>query len=475
MKQEDFDKSVRQKLLSMQEAPASHAEIDQVVKSIRKVSVVHKWYHSVAFKTMSALTSIAIVSFIIYNQIQHKIFVPDQKENKIIHADDRPEGSKQPQSNSNLESKNDIKPMENDIDKSIANSVSKNADINIPNDVSKKISSFGIAEKRNKNILKLEHSDISKHPSYQIKSTSIELNSGIVSTLSSDIEKVNDGDKTLQQKNLFNINETNIDDEVSNTKRVVSKIGESILTPKEEQINSALSATDISQQRKHLNITELPTNNKQKINYSNLFKTPLITIVPASTQKSFKIGMSAGINDKGFNTKLMSEFKLLKRLSILSGLGLSSQNHVRYKTTTDFFDRTKLGFFTHFAIMNFSDIEDIKIKSYTISCPLMLRYYHPLWRNFELFGSVGGQVNLNRINHITFENATDDQIQVVPNRAQNSFYWSGFSEIGLSSTYKKYHIQLSGAINVSKETLIHSDHHYLEYLPEIRLYIFRSF
>jgi hypothetical protein len=450
MKHENFDKSVRKKLLSMPVQPTTTAELQRVLKAIGNVKTTPKWYHSSAAIGFFALCGLALLTFFIYTLSENILSSPKNKElgrnntsvSKSLPKADKLELAKattllHSPAASNASKNNGVNPTENETE---SNLLSKNN--------SKEPQAF--IKKSHKPLL-LSKKDESPDFSIPNHSSSEPAFDPIT--------------ERQENRHLTHIMAEGDKAHPNDLKNITKPIPVDNASMDHLQSNEERETYDVH----FLSILSPTLFNNRKL---SVLHQP--AILPGPDNVKWRLGLKGSMRDNIFSAGVVGEYMIKNRWSLLTGAGLSNPQPETYPSPVTFYNQRNVDFFDFYGIRRVADVNEISINSYAWNIPLLARYYLPVVKEVQIFGSIGAQVQRNKIHHMFYKNAFEHKIWVTPNRSKNDLICKGIAEVGVSATYKKYQFQLSGGILGHRENSGRKDH-FIEIQPEIRMYLLRAF
>ncbi|MFZ1458087.1 MAG: outer membrane beta-barrel protein [Saprospiraceae bacterium] len=474
MRKEDFDKAVKNKLLSIKESAISADEVQNILNVINQIPTTVRWYQTMSFKVFSLgfIAVILIGGYFLLQKSGH-FTKPDllsdvKVKSEIVTQPIHPK--KQDQSlhlseSQNVPSKLEILPSNNDINhleksnKIATPTVKTTLQSTIRDNIGSTHNYFNENEKNNevfasRNVLKTGIN--TQEPTQQIEQTNplnlhhSESNSGNIKGVqnTSDASEGIASIENPEHKGENGQQDTQVQED---TKILVSAI-------------TSLSAKPL--------MLHIPQRG---------FDLLTKQITPSSKNQKWAIGITGALGDRpNYVAGLFAEYHLNERWTVISGIDYVMIGGRSYYNPVAYIYRTGLDFYNTYRVNSIPDLYNIRIKENYISVPLTARYYQPIWRGYSAFAGVGIRYQLLNIQEVSYtlsSSGAGDAIEKTyirsADQAQHRLL-APSAELGFSASFGRYKFQASGLIRTEPdgENKLHPGH---EPKPEMRVYFSRKF
>jgi hypothetical protein len=474
MRKEDFDKSVKNKLLSIKEDAITAIEVQNVLNVINHKPVTVRWYQKNLFKifSLSLMAALVVGGYFIIQKSGHFTKNDPLNDVKVITKKiTQPLLSKNEGHSSNLSanrneaSKHEIQPTDNGInhlEKSIKKAPTT-AKTSLQSSIREKIgfihNYFNEREGNNevftsRNVLKTE-----------IDTQELTQQNEQINHINLHHSESNPSYKK-GEKNAIDVPDSFVSIENPEHK------GENGQEDTREQEDVKVLVKDITLLSAKPLMLHFPERG---------FDFPTIQIRPSSKNQKWAIGITGAIGDvPNYAAGLFAEYHLNKRWTVISGIDYVMKGGRSYNNPVVYINKTGLDFYNTYSVVFKPDLFNIRIKENYISVPLAARYYQPIWKRYSTFAGVGiryQSLNIQQVSYTLSPSGTGDAIEKTYIRSADQAFHrllSPSAELGFSAAFGRYSFQASGLIRTEPDG--ENKHHPgNEPKPEIRVYFSRKF
>jgi hypothetical protein len=474
MRKEDFDKSIKNKLLSIKESAISADEVKNILNVISQIPTTVRWYQTMSFKVFSLgfMAVIMVGGYFLIQKSGHFTRIDLLSDVKAKSENvTQPVQSKNQDDSSNLSanrneaSKHEIQPTDNGINH-LEKSVKKaptTAKTTLQSTIREKIgSTHHYLNENEKNIEAFASRNVLKT---EIDTQELTQQNEQNNPLNLHHSESNPGNKK-GEKNAIDIPDGIVSNENPEHK------GESDQQDTQVQEDTKILVPAITSLSAKSLMLHFPERG---------FDLPTIQIKPSSKNQKWSIVFTGAIGDvPNYVAGLFAEYHLNKRWTVISGIDYVMIGGRSYYNPVAYINITGLDFYNNFRVISTPDLFNIRIKENYISLPLIARYYQPIWRGYSAFAGVGIRYQVLNIQEVSYKlssSGAGDAIEKKYIRSAdkaNHRLLAPSAELGFSASFGRYKFQASGLIRTESdgENKHHPGH---EPKPEIRVYLSRRF
>jgi hypothetical protein len=433
MKRENFDKAIRNKLLSFQDKEASSEDIRKVMMAINKPS--YNIWQITKYGVYLAGLIIVVLGFYLnkYQSISQNILTKSQQETikkSLSPIADAEMTNKPAYHNSQMVKQNDLAGSTTSNDARILTQDPQNNrwdNQNGTNPQNKSISNYT-------KDMNMESAQLFKNrkQDQRIIQSVPKLENGIFSAR--DIS-LSDGESKV---NTINKVENTENHEMSDDIFIHTKL---------ENLGIEANTTDVAadkinrptDQIKYLTQENLPLTSNHVTNIN----VPVFTNPLKEINKTFRIGISTHLTHDAIGGGLLSEYFVSDRWSLMSGIQISVEQHSRYRNENDFRDQKNSKFTDVYDLKPDVQIDNIVIKPWKVLVPLQVRYYHPLAYGWSGTAGIGVSMEWLEVHRFSY-------LESNVNNKSNKTFNKSFSpflklDAGVEKSLGRYAIQLTAS------------------------------
>ncbi|MBK8627645.1 MAG: hypothetical protein IPN86_19405 [Saprospiraceae bacterium] len=451
MRKEDFDKSVKNKLLTIKEPSVTNDEVQRVLSVIHHHAPV-RWYKTLYFRALSSivvLTTIILGSYLISNP-KSEMGGNIEKQNHSESAVNMMNGSMV--FNSENTKPNGLTELSlNKEDK--ADAYEQKDSKNDPTSIITSANTTTLSPFK-KQIKGKDHiSEINTMKRISKAVLILADHHSPITTTDKQVNSITDG--STGSWTAIDSN-GNIDDKSSlhplAAESIVNKelkLGVSDIQEYHYEYIDQVEPSNIVAKR--LEILH-PAIIHSKLNGRFIFQPialniPALAIIATKAQGPiFRIGLFGGGGHERYEAGVVSELIYKKRWSIVAGIKLKGYELYEYEDGRAYNQKHKKPISEQYANLPELklDSKDIEIYRSEIIVPLSIQYYQPFYKSWSVFASTGLDFKWKDIHNVSFENNTNgtDIMQAYNQTYDSAFHPSLHFGAGLQKTFGRFSSQL---------------------------------